>query len=61
MSSESGWIEPVLLAFEVENDVKNRRMFRTVSREVCGESMEPSEGGIVFFGKIQHNIVKGTY
>ncbi|XP_031556928.1 uncharacterized protein LOC116293615 [Actinia tenebrosa] len=57
-TSASGWMEPVLLAFEVENNVKNRRIFRTVSREICGESMEPSEGGIVLFGTIQHNSLK---
>lgn len=59
-TSESGWFEPVLLAFEVANDVKNRRTFRSVSRDVCGESMEPSDNGIVFFGKIQLESLKGT-
>ncbi|XP_032231751.1 uncharacterized protein LOC116614640 isoform X2 [Nematostella vectensis] len=57
----SGWIEPALHVYEVENSWKNRRTFRAISREICGQSMEPFEGSLVWFGEmIDQPTVKET-
>ncbi|KXJ27918.1 uncharacterized protein LOC110232954 [Exaiptasia diaphana] len=52
-NSECGWIEPCINIYEVANNVKNRRTFRTIARDICGESMEPARDlTIVLFGDL---------
>lgn len=55
--SDSGWIESGLYVYEVHNNVKNRRMFRTIARDICGESMEPKDSNLVLFGEIKTGFV----
>lgn len=54
--SECGWIETGIYIYEVESNVKNRRTFRTIARDICGESMEPSDPSMVLFGDIKTGI-----
>ena len=34
----------------VQRTMQNRRHFRTLARDNCGESMEPGENEIMYFG-----------
>ena len=55
----SGRIEPGFHVYQVISSIKNRRKFRQVARETCGQSMEPAENDIVMFGEITDVRVKG--
>ena len=35
---------------KVPKTMKNCRIFRTIARDICGESMEPSETDTMYFG-----------
>ena len=44
-------------------NMRNRRMFRTLSRDNCGESMEPPEEEVMYFGysaDVKNPIVCGS-
>lgn len=48
----SDWIESGLHVYQVLSTTQNRRTFRQVARETCGESMEPPDDNLVMFGEI---------
>ena len=45
---------------EVMKTPTNRRIFRSISRENSGESMEPADGEKIFFGYGDGRIGKGV-
>ncbi|PFX28536.1 uncharacterized protein LOC111326154 [Stylophora pistillata] len=49
MSDE--WIERGFHIYQVQLNTQNRRKFRQVARDTCGESMEPQEDDLVMFGE----------
>ena len=40
---------------EVKRTMANRRIFRTLARDNCGESMEPGEQERIYFGYKPHD------
>jgi len=46
-----------LLIRSVSQTNQNRRQFRTVARDSCGETFEPPSSDILFFGTVNENIV----
>ena len=48
----SDWIESGLHVYQVQSTTHNRRKFRQVARETCGESMEPPDDNLIMFGEI---------
>jgi len=48
----SDWIEAGLHVYQVQSTTQNRRKFRQVARETCGESMEPPDDNLIMFGEI---------
>ena len=48
----SDWIESGLHVYQAQSTTKNRRTFRKVARETCGESMEPPDDNLIMFGEI---------
>lgn len=48
----SDWIESGLHVYQVQSTTRNRRKFRQVARETCGESMEPPDDSLIMFGEI---------
>lgn len=47
----SDWIEHGFHIYQVQLNTKNRRKFRQVARDTCGESMEPQDDDLVMFGE----------
>ena len=49
----SDWVEPGLHVYQVQSTTQNRRKFRQVARDTCGESMEPpDDNDLIMFGEI---------
>lgn len=48
----SDWIESGFHVYQVQSTTQNRRKFRQVARETCGESMEPPNDNLIMFGEI---------
>lgn len=48
----SDWVEHGLRVYQVQSTTKNRRKFRQVARDTCGESMEPPDDNLIMFGEI---------
>jgi len=46
-----------LVIKSVSQTSQNRRQFRTVARDSCGESFEPTMSDMMFFGTVNENIV----
>ena len=38
--------------YQVQSTTQNRRKFRQVARDTCGESMEPPDDNLIMFGEI---------
>ncbi|KAL9980931.1 hypothetical protein ACROYT_G009573 [Oculina patagonica] len=48
----SDWEEHGLRVYQVQSTTQNRRKFRQVARDTCGESMEPPDDNLIMFGEI---------
>ncbi|KAJ7333723.1 hypothetical protein OS493_015809 [Desmophyllum pertusum] len=46
----SDWCERGLHVYQVQSTIQNRRKFRQVARDTCGESMEPPDDNLIMFG-----------
>ena len=38
--------------YQVQSTTQNRRKFRQVARDTCGESMEPPDDNLIMFGEL---------
>ena len=50
----SEWVECGLHVYQAQSTTQNRRTFRQVARETCGESMEPPDDNLIMFGEISN-------
>lgn len=46
------WLDYGLHVYQVKSTTQTRRKFRQVSREACGESMEPPDDSTIMFGQL---------